>query len=140
MAENKDNADAGNELQADENKVVQFGCRVKTKHKEWFNEFQKQFPGGKEAFEALVEGYQSKGTSALPEVKEVTKEVPIALTGTQFICELDPGVFEKARKVRPWIYKEKVLKNEDPKQYANALANHAISFFINEEYSRIVNR
>lgn len=67
--------------------------------------------------------------------KEVIKEVPIELTGTQFICELDQETFNKARKCRKFIKGDGKVKGDN---YPNELANLAIKDFLHEYYSHII--
>lgn len=68
--------------------------------------------------------------------KEVIKQVPIELTGSQFICELTPEVANAARKLRKFIREDGHVSMDG--NYPNELANISVKHFIKRNYSDLV--
>lgn len=79
-------------------------------------------------------------TNRKPETveKEVEKVVEKQLEGRQFICEPDEDTFNRMRVARSFIKKDQVFEFEAGMDYPNKLAQHAINYFLKEEFSHIV--
>ena len=75
-----------------------------------------------------------------PEIKEVEKQVikqvPIELTGSQFICEFTPDVANAARKLRKFIREDGHVSIGG--NYPNELANISVKHFIKRNYYDLV--
>lgn len=71
--------------------------------------------------------------------KEVEKivNVPIQLTGSQFICEFTEETANAARKLRKFMREDKHVSPDG--DYPNELANVAVKQFIKRNYSDLVN-
>jgi len=70
--------------------------------------------------------------------KEVEKiiEVPVKLTGAQFICDLPPQTADAARKLRKFIKQDGHVSATG--DYANELVSVSVKHFINRNYSDLV--
>jgi hypothetical protein len=82
---------------------------------------------------AMTEEIKKLNEALEEKPKEV--QVPQPLTGTQFICELDPKTAVAARKARSFIKKDGKLKTEN---YPSDLANISIIYFLKNEYSHVI--
>ena len=82
----------------------------------------------------LQELLETEKNNIKTEVKEVEKLVPVALQGTQFICELSDVVANNARKCRPFMVKDGIVKDGNP----NEIVSVALEYFLRHKYDHVL--
>jgi hypothetical protein len=64
------------------------------------------------------------------QVKGLSDKLP---RSPQFVCTFKPELITRMRKVRPFLKKDGIIKNDDPSE----IAEYSVNYFIKEEYSHI---
>jgi hypothetical protein len=64
----------------------------------------------------------------------IEKLVPVALTGTQFICELPEAIAKNLRKCRPFMLKDGIIKEGTP----NEMCSVSIEYFLRHKYDHVL--
>jgi hypothetical protein len=65
---------------------------------------------------------------------QVEKLVPVALTGTQFICELPEATAKNVRKCRPFMLKDGIIREGNP----NEIVSVSVEYFLRHKYDHVL--
>lgn len=104
-------------------------------------EILKNFPTADEGIQELIENFHNPKEKIVEKeiIKEVVKETPTPLKENQVVFTFHPEVQRNARKVRPFMLKDQILKSPTPEAQIDEFLNYAAKYFMRHKYDNIIN-